>query len=586
MTTKKVTKRTLPKTAAKKGSKLFSEAAVAQIKDEQTEWEESVLKEYPKKKPETRAEFRTGSGDIAVKEIYTPADIPDFDYSKNIGLAGQYPFTRGIYPNGWRSHEWPLQYYSGFGTTEDTNKRFKELLAQGASNVTVACDLPTQIGYDSDDSMAAGEVGKVGVAICSLDDLERLYEGLPVDRVSGTGNLNCLGPIALAFCYVLGEKRGVRPSDMQVGFQNDPFKEYTGRGTFSFPPRVALALAIDVVEFCSKNLPRWWPQHVCTTQMRWGGCTAAEEVAFGLANLVTYLDADVERGIKLGELVPKMHLHMTADNDLFEEAAKFRATRRLWAKIATKRYETKDPRVVGLRITNYTGAHRMTAQQPMNNIVRSTMHTLACMLGGVDAIMNPAYDEALALPTVESTRLAALTRRILHYESGTANTVDPLAGSYYVESLTDQIQEQAQKYFDEIEAMGGALAAIESGYYLKAMADGMVKYQREVESEERIIVGVNKDVLPEEVPVKIFMGNPEAEKKQIANVKKLRAKRDKALVKEALAKVRAAAEEKMVKPTYNTVPVLLEATRAYCTIGEIRKVWLDVFGEYKPLTYY
>ncbi|MFH1382010.1 MAG: methylmalonyl-CoA mutase family protein [Chloroflexota bacterium] len=583
MTTKKKSLRA----AGKKNGKVFDEKAVARIKAEQAEWEETVLKEHQKKRPETRDEFRTGSGDIPVKEIYTPADIPDFDYSKDIGLAGQYPFTRGIYPNGWRSHEWPLMYYSGYGTCDDGNKRYKELIARGASRIALACDLPTQLGYDSDHPLASGEVGKVGVAIDSLQAMERLYDGIPLEKASppGAGG-NSTGPIAMSLFYALAEKRGADLSQTRGNLQNDPFKEFTGRGTAIFSPRIALSLSTDVTEFCSKNLPLWMPQHVCTTQMRWGGCSAAQEIAFGLANLVAYLDADLERGVRLEELLPKLNLHMTADNDLFEEVAKFRATRRLWAKIAAERYETKDPRILGLRLTNYTGSHRMTAQQPLNNIVRSTIHTLACMLGGVEGISNPAYDEALALPTVESTWLAAITRHIVHYESGVSNTADPLGGSYYIESLTDQLEQQARPLFDEVEAMGGAVAAIENGYYLKAMADGMVKYQREVESDERIIVGVNKDVLPEETPVKIFMGDPEAEKRQIERLKLLRQTRNNTLVKEKLARVREAAQEKMVKNTFNVAPSVIDAVRVYCTVGEIASVWREVFGEYKPLTYY
>jgi methylmalonyl-CoA mutase N-terminal domain/subunit len=566
--------------------KLFNDEALTDIQIKQDEWETSVLRESLKQKPEAKSEFRSGSGDIVVDRIYTPAHIANFSYEMDLGFPGQYPYTRGIHPSGNRAHVEPLVYYSGFGSSEDANKRYRELIAKGGTTIALALDLPTQIGYDSDHPLTEGEVGKVGVAVDSLEDMERLFDGIPLDKIS-TGTVgNCISTVALSLFYALGEKRGVPPQEMRVSLQNDLFKEYTGRGTYIFPPRIALSLAADVVEFCSRYLPQWVPQYVCVTQMRWGGCSAAQEIAFGIANFITYLDAALERGVKLEELVPKMHFHCTTDNDLFEEVAKFRAIRRIWAKIVGDRYGTKDPRVLGIKITNWTGSHRLTAQQPLNNIVRTTLHTLACMLGGVEEIMNPAFDEALALPTVESTRLAAVTKHIIHYEAGIANTVDPLGGSYYVESLTNQIEKQARQCFQEIMAKGGALAAIENGYYLKEMADGMYKYQIEVDAGERAVIGVNKDELAEEPPIKIFTGNPEAEKRQIDRLRSLKERRNNALVKEMLEKLRIAAEEKVVRSSANIVPSVLDAVRAYCTIGEICGIMRSVFGEYKPSTYF
>jgi methylmalonyl-CoA mutase N-terminal domain/subunit len=576
------------KTPAREAGKLFSKRATDKISAMQDEWEAGILKESLKQTPEKRSKFRSGSGDIVVNRIYTPLDIADFDYERDLGLPGQYPFTRGIYTSGARRLEYMLGgFYSGFGTREDANKRMKDFLEKGATHVSAgAWDLPTQLGYDSDHPMAKGEVGKVGVAIDSLEDMEYLYDGIPQDKMTPSTVGNCIGPVAVSFFYAFWEKKGVPPQQMRLHCQNDPFKEYTGRGTCIFSPQMALSLATDVTEFSNKYIPQTLSRWICTSQMRWGGCSAAQEIAFGMSNMVTYIDAAIERGIKVEEIVPRANFHATVDNDLFEEVAKFRAIRRLWARVASERYKTKDPRVLAMAISNWTGSHRMTAQQPLNNIVRTTLHTLACMLGGVEGINNPAYDEALALPTVESQRLARVTQHIVHYEGGLANTVDPLAGSYYVESLTNQIEEQAYQIYKQVQAIGGGLAAVETGYYLRAMADGMAKYQREVESGERFVIGINRDVLAEELPIKIFSGNPEAEKKQLENLRSLKERRNSTLVKEALEKVRQAAEKKLAKNDLNIVPSVLDAVRVYCTIGEICGVLRDIFGEYQPLTYF
>ncbi|MBI5968020.1 MAG: methylmalonyl-CoA mutase, partial [Deltaproteobacteria bacterium] len=418
-------------------------------------------------KEETKQEFRTGGGEIVVKRLYTPLDLEGTNPIQDIGFPGQFPFTRGRDPLGYRAFRWPLSFYSGYGSSESANERYRALVAAGANQISLAIDLPTQNGYDSDHSLARGEVGKVGVALCTLPDMERVFSGLPLDRIH-TGTVgNCIGPWILAMFYALGERFELDPGKMRVWIQNDPIKEYTGRGTYIFPPRVAVDLASDVVEYIRKYLPGWEPQYNCTTTMRWGGCTTGQEIGFGVANLVAYVEAAQKKGIPPEEFMPWINLHMTADNDLFEEVAKFRAVRRLWARVARQRFNTDDPRVVALRLTIFTGGHRLTAQEPLNNIVRTTIHVLASILGGVENIATPAHDEALALPTFESTRLSQITKSIFHDESLVGQTVDPLGGSYFVESLTIQLEEKGRECYGKVEAQGGAIVALEKGYYLR-----------------------------------------------------------------------------------------------------------------------
>ncbi|MEE9198243.1 MAG: methylmalonyl-CoA mutase family protein, partial [Dehalococcoidia bacterium] len=373
-------------------------------------WEGTVLKEELERKPEKREEFRTLGGEYPAQRLYTPADIAHIDYLRDIGFPGQYPFTRGRYAAGYRNFEWPHDFYTGYGGSDDANERYRQLVDHGATWLTLALDLPSQVGYDPDHPMAVGEVGKAGVALSSLQDVQRLMKGIPLDRVGLSTVGNCIGPYILALFRVLGETSGIEPQRMRVRLQNDPLKEYTGRGTYIFNIRMVVELAMDVVEYIVKNLPGWVPQYVCSTQMRWGGVGPAEEIAFGIANFLTYVEAGLGRGLRLDQLVPTMDLHMSTDGDLLEEVAKYRAVRRLFAKLMKERYECDDPRVLGLRLTTYTASNRMTAQQPLNNIVRSTLHVLAAILGGAEHIWAPAYDEALARPTYQSTRVAKLTK--------------------------------------------------------------------------------------------------------------------------------------------------------------------------------
>jgi methylmalonyl-CoA mutase N-terminal domain/subunit len=423
------------------------------LKDELKKWEEEVRQPSLVEKPETKPEFKTLSG-YPVKPLYTPLDIEEVDYLKDIGFPGKFPFTRGRVPNVYRSFQWPHDFYSGYGSSASANERYRDLVAHGANVITIALDLPTQIGYDSDEPMAEGEVGKAGVALASLDDAERVLEGIDLGKV-GLGYVgNCISPYILSLTLAVAEKKGTDPSNLRhFRIQNDPLKEYSGRDTYIFPVKTAIEMATDVVEYICRNYQdkwywQWVPQYVCTTQMRWGGVNAAQELGFGLAHFFTYIDSALERGLSLEEFVPKMDWHATADLDLFEEVAKFRAGRRLWARLMKERYNCDNPEVQRLRSSVWTSSEKLIAQQPLNNLARITMQVLAAMLGGVEHLWAPAYDEALALPTSESTRIANQIKYILHHECGLENTVDPMGGSYFLEKLTSQIEEEARYWLE------------------------------------------------------------------------------------------------------------------------------------------
>lgn len=549
-------------------------------------WEEEVRAPHLKERPETSPEFKTLSG-YPVKPIYTPDDVEGLDYLRDIGFPGQEPFTRGRTPNGYRSFDWPHDFYAGFGSSESANERYRDLVNHGANVITLALDLPTQIGLDSDDPLAVGEVGKVGVALASLADIERTLEGIDILK-TGVGNVaNGIGPYALSLVLALADKQGKDPAYLrQCRIQNDPLKEFSGRGTYIFPVAPSIELSTDVVEYICKNFSdkwhwQWVPQYVCTGQMRSGGVSASQEIGFGFAHFITYIDSALRRGLSLSDFVPKMELHGEADIDLFEEVAKFRAARRLWAKIIKERYKCDDPDVLGLRISTYASISRMTAQQPLNNMARITIQVMAAFMGGSEHIWAPAYDEALALPTSETTRVANQVKFIVHHEGGLKNTIDPLAGSYYVEKLTSQIEEEARYWLEEIERKGGVPAAIESGFYFSEELKGRYKYQKEVESGDRKILGINYMQAPEEVPIDIFQIDPGDEQRQVKRLQKLRETRDNKLARQRLEEMGEIAEKKAIDGKINIVPSMLNAVKAYATIGEIYGVLRKVFGEFK-----
>ncbi len=551
---------------------------------EKRRWEDAVLSKSLSITPELKDRFLTGSGEIQVRRLYTPQDVQDKDYFDYIGFPGQFPFTRGIEPCGMRAKEWQQYFYTGFGSGDNANERFKALIKAGGNHLQIALDLPTQIGLDSDHPMAQSEVGQVGVALDTIEDLIGLFQGISLGSISIGTVGNCIGPWAISMFCALAEHEGLPLNELKGKIQNDPFKEYTGRGTYIFPVDVAVDLASDTVLYCLQHLPKFADlQWACTTTIRWGGGSASQEIGFGIANLMTYVEAALKKGAKLEDVLPTMNIHATSDNDLFEEVAKFRAMRRLWAKIARKRFKTEDPRVLGLRISVFTNGTRLTSREPMNNIIRTTVQVLAAILGGVQWITVPGHDEALALPTFESTRLAGLTKNILTEENLVGNAVDPLGGSYLVEALTNELEDKGRAWYERVEEMGGSIKAIESGFYLSEMAKGMHKYQREIESGERSLIGVNRFALEdEEVPITLFRPDPKTQERQIQRLKDVKRRRSQRNVQRSLEEVTRTAEEKASGRMVNIIPSVLAAVREYATVGEIFSVLRDVFGEYEP----
>ena len=565
-------------------------AWIMSIEKSMKEWSEVTRKKYLQERPEKKQEYKTLSN-YSVNPLYTPLDLEGTDYLRDIGFPGQPPFTRGRTPNGYRSFEWPHDFYSGYGSSESANERYRDLIRSGANVITLALDLPSQIGLDSDHPLSQGEVGKAGVALSCLSDMERVLEGIRLDKTGIGWVANSIGPYALSLTLAMAEKQGIDPAYLRhVRMQNDPLKEFTGRDTYIFPVDVAIEMATDVVEYICSNFQdkwyyQWVPQYVCTTQMRWGGVSAAQEIGFGFAHYLTYIESSLKRGLPLASFLPKMELHASADIDLFEEVAKFRAARRLWAKIMKERYHTDDPNILGLRISVWTAGNRMLAQQPLNNLVRISMEVLAAILGGIEHIWAPAYDEALALPTSESTRIANQAKFIILHECGLQNTTDPMGGSYFLETLTSQIEGEARSWLEKIEGMGGVPAAIEQDLYYKEELEGLYRYQKEVESGDRLVVGLNKFRVDEEIPIDIFHVDSSDEQRQIKRVKEVRQKRNGKLVKERLARLEDIAAEKANKKQINIVPAMLEAVKADATVGEIYDVLKKVFGEYKSATW-
>lgn len=573
--------RTVADTTA--SGRVRSEASLVDALDS---WRSGVLNPFLNQHPEIKPAFLTGSREHEAAVVYTPLDNSaggEIAYLEKVGLPGSFPFTRGRLPSGHRSLPWKLGFYSGFGNPADANARIRQLAEAGTSYVTLAFDLPSQCGYDPDHELASGDVGRVGISIASLRDLEEVLDGVPLLKV-GTGTVgNCIEPIMVGMFSLVASRQNIDPGKVHITLQNDPLKEYTGRGTYIIPIEPAVELAADVTEFCVKNRPNWIPQYACTTQLRWGGVTASEEIAFGISNLFAYVDRVVARGLDPTDVLPRLEgLHMTVDDDFFEEVAKLRATRRLWARLASERYSTNDPRVLGLKLTVFTGAHRMTAQQPLNNITRTAIHVLAALVGGAERISTPAYDEALALPTEESTRVANLTKLILLYENGITNTVDPLGGSYYVEHLTDELEERAVEVFRQIEAEGGAIAAIEAGHYEKAMLRGMKSQTEQIERGDRTVIGVNAYERDEPEHFEVFAVNDSYEALQKKRLAKLRAERNDKDATQALAQLRSTLQQKKTNPRVNSIEAFTAAVASLATIGEMSNVMREVYGEYRP----
>jgi methylmalonyl-CoA mutase N-terminal domain/subunit len=542
----------------------------------QREWEEKILKPTLAKAPERKKRFETHSG-IEVKRLYTPLDTQEMDYARDLGFPGSYPFTRGVYPTMYRGRLWTMRQYAGYATAEETNARFKYLLEQGQTGLSVAFDLPTQTGYDADHPMALGEVGRVGVSISSLEDMERLFDGIPLDKVSTSMTINATAPVILAMYIAVAKKQGVDPKLLDGTVQNDILKEYVARGTYIFPPDPSMRLTVDIMEYCSRELPRWNSISISGYHIREAGATAVQELAFTLANGIAYVEAAIKRGLDVDSFAPRISFFFGAHNNLFEEVAKFRAARRLWARIMRERFGAKNPASWMLRFHTQTAGCTLTAQQPLNNIIRVTIQALAAVLGGTQSLHTNSYDEALALPSEEAVRIALRTQQIIAHESGVTDTVDPLAGSYYVESLTREIEEKAEEYIKRIDAMGGAIRAIESGYIQREIMESAYRYQKEIEARERIVVGVNEYVIEEEKrALKLLKVDPAVRDRQIARLQEVRRRRDNVRVGELLAKLEEAA-----RGSDNLMPVILECVEAYVTLGEICDVLRKVFGEYR-----
>lgn len=523
--------------------------------------------------------FRTISG-IELKAAYTPEDLAGFEYDAKLGLPGKYPFTRGISPEMYRENLWVMGQYSGFASAEEANKRYRYLIEQGQTGFSVALDLPTQMGYDSDHPMAEGEVGKVGVAIDSLRDVEELFKGIQLEKVRQirtTANANAL--ILLAMFVAFARKNNIDPNNIRFFLQNDILKEYICRGTFIFPPGPSVKLSVDVIEYCAKYLTNWTPIAVCGYHIRDAGATAAQELAFTFANLICYTDAAVARGTDIDRFAPNLFFFLASHIDLLEEVAKFRASRRIWSKIMRDRYGAKDPRSQSLRIFIMTMGGALTAEQPLNNVVRVTLEALAAVLGGVQTIATSSYDEALSIPTEQSVTVALRTQQIIAYESGVTQSVDPLGGSYLVEHLTDKLEQDVYAYLDKIEGMGGSVACIEKGYFQKELADSAYAFQKNIDKGDRVVVGVNKFWDDKTVDIPLFTVNDEVAGKQVGRLTELRKSRDNAAVDKALENLAAAARR-----GDNLAETMIEAVGKYATIGEISGVLRDVYGVYKPPT--
>ncbi len=542
------------------------------------QWEETTLKKMLEKAGERKPSFTTSSG-IELERLYTPVDLEDWDYQEKAGFPGEYPFTRGIQPTMYRGRFWTMRQYAGFGSAEDTNRRYKYLLEQGQTGLSVAFDLPTQMGYDSTHPLASGEVGKVGVAIDSLEDMERLFDGIPLDKVSTSMTINSTAAILLAMYMTVAEKQGVDTAGLKGTIQNDVLKEYIARGTYIYAPAASMRIITDIFAFCNENLPKWNMISISGYHIREAGSTAVQEVAFTLADGIAYVEAAIKAGLDVDKFAARLSFFFNVHNQFLEEIAKFRAARRLWARIMKERFGAKNPRSMMLRFHTQTAGCTLTAQQPENNIVRVAVQALAAVLGGTQSLHTNSMDEALALPSDKAVRIALRTQQILAYESGVTDSIDPLGGSYLIEALTDEVERRAEAYLDEIEKMGGMVRAIEEGYVQREIQNSAYAYQLEVEKGEEVVVGVNRFQIDEPLPENLLRVDPAVEKKQQERLEALKKRRDGVAVAKALSTLEEAA-----KGDKNLMPPILEAVRHYATLGEIADTLRKVFGEYEAKT--
>ncbi len=554
---------------------------IEQLTAAHEQWEQQCLWPALRRTPERSGPFMTTSSS-PVERLYTPLDLtrdgisPTEHFLRNVGYPGQYPFTRGIHPTGYRGKLWTMRMFAGFGSAEETNARFKYLLEQGQTGLSIAFDMPTLYGRDTDHPLVEGEFGKCGVAVSSLADMEILLADLPLDQVSTSMTINSPAAIIWAMYLVVAEKRGIPWSKLRGTIQNDILKEYIAQNEYIFPPEPSMRLVVDTIEFATRHVPQWNPISVSGYHIREAGSTAVQELAFTLADGFAYVEAALERGLDIDEFAPRISFFFNAHNDFFEEIAKYRAARRIWARAMRERYGAKNERSWWLRFHTQTAGCSLTAQQPEINIVRTAIQALAAVLGGTQSLHTNSMDEALALPSEKAVTIALRTQQIIAYESGVANTVDPLGGSYFVEALTDRMEREAQQIFDAINAQGGVIAAIRNGYFHREIADAAYRYQQEIDRGERIIVGVNAFQDDEPITIPILQMDPEGEKRHLERLNRVRRERDQELVKRRLAELRAAAQG-----TENMMPAILECVRAYCTLGEMCDVLREVFGVYQ-----
>ena len=545
------------------------------MREEQERWEETTLNKVLTKAKEREPVFKTTS-QIEMKRLYTPLDTDEIDYCHDLGFPGQYPFKRGVQPTMYRGRFWTMRQYAGFATAEETNKRYKYLLDRGQTGLSVAFDLPTQIGYDSDHSLAQGEVGKVGVAIDTLKDMEILFDGIPLDKVSTSMTINSTAAILLAMYIAVAEKQGVKAEVLQGTIQNDILKEYAARGTYIFPPLPSMRIITDIFAYCKDHIPRWNTISISGYHIREAGSSAVQELAFTLTDGIAYVEAAIKAGLDVDSFASRLSFFFNSHNNFLEEIAKFRAARRLWARIMKERFKAKRDESCMLRFHTQTAGCTLTAQQPDNNVVRVAFQALAAVLGGTQSLHTNSRDEAFALPSEDSVMIALRTQQIIAYESGIADTVDPLGGSYAVEVLTNEIEKKAMEYIEKIDSMGGAIKAIEAGYIQQEIGESAYQYQKEIEAKKRIIVGVNQFQIEEEPLQNILRISPEAEKYQREKLSRIKGERDQGKVKETLAVLK-----KTAQGTENLVPPILEAVRVYATLGEITGPLREVFGEYR-----
>jgi methylmalonyl-CoA mutase N-terminal domain/subunit len=555
---------------------MFDEKVLEKIQAGKEKWDQGPVAKTLSKSPEAKPVFTTISG-APVERLYTPLDVKALDYDRDLGYPGSFPFTRGVQPTMYRGRFWTMRQYAGFGNAKDTNARYRYLLGAGQTGLSVAFHLPTQAGYDSDHPLSMGEVGKVGVAIDHIDDMKILFDSIPLDKVSTSMTMNAPAGVLLSMYLAIAEEQGVSWDKVSGTVQNDVLKEIICRGQYIYPPKQTMRLTVDLIEFCQKHVPRWNTISISGYHIREAGSTAAQEMAFTLADGIAYTQACIDRGMDVDSFAPRLSFFFNAFTNVLEEVAKFRAGRRYWAKVMRDRFKAKDARSMMLRYHVQTGGVTLTAQQPLNNIVRVALQTYATALGGAQSLHTNSYDEALCLPTQQAVTVALRTQQIVAEESGATDTIDPLAGCYYVETMTDKIEAEIDDYIKKIDAMGGTLTAIEQGYIQKEIQNSSYRFQKEIEHNERVYVGINKYTMEEPPPTGLLKVDMSVGELKAKELEAFRAKRDQAKWKAALDKLRQVSQTEE-----NVIPYVIEAVKAKATVGEVCNVWRDVYGEYRP----